>query len=158
MGGILFLIVIVVGIILIISYLRAWNKSQNSRQAQAESQRQRHGGQAILEWSGPRAQGAPDSEFGELLVSIPKKSGGGAYFYQRGASVDGKRLSYGDLKDVAFVERTPGALIQTPKTAAVMWLYPQKGKGRPISIFSLHYQYEDATMKAVQEGLGFGQN
>lgn len=155
MGELLFLAVIVIGIILIVSYLRAWNKSQSSRQAEAEAQRQRHGGEAVLEWDGPRASGAPDQEFGELLVELPKKSGGSARFYERGAVLDGKRLAYDALKDVAFAERTP-ALIQTPKTAAVMWLYPKKGMGRPISLFSLHYEYEDATMKVIQVGLGFG--
>lgn len=157
MGGFAFFVILAIGAALIVWYLRAWNKSQSSRQAGAEAQRQRHGGQAVLEWDGPRAQGAPDPEFGELMVHIPKKSGsGGADFYQQGVVVDGKRLAYGDLKDVAFAERTPGALVQTPKTAAVMWLYPQKGMGRPISLFSLHYQYEDAMMRDLQKGLGFG--
>lgn len=159
MGGFLCLIIIVIGAVLIVSYLRAWNKSQESRQVQAEAQRRQHGGQAVLEWSGPKAQGAPDQEFGELLVSIPKKSGGaGACFYHRGVVVDGKRLAYDNLRDVAFAERTPGTLIQTPKTAAVMWLYPQKGMGKPISLFSLNYQYEDATMQAIRDGLGFRQS
>jgi len=152
---IVFLVIIAIGVVLIVKYLRAWNASQSSRQAEAETQRQRHGGQAVLEWNGPKAQGAPDGEFGELLVDIPKKSGGGsARFYQRGVNVDGKRIPYDALKDVVFSERSPG-LIQTPKNAAVMWLYPKKGMGKPVSIFSLHYQYEDSTMQAIQDGLGF---
>lgn len=154
-SGIIFLAIIAAGVVLIVSYVRSWNKSQSSRQAQAETQRQRNGGQAVLEWSGPKAQGAADSEFGELLVEIPKKSGnGGVRFYRLGVDVDGKRLSYALLKDVVFAERSPG-LIQTPKNAAVMWLYPQKGLGKPISIFSLHYQFEDPTMRAIQTGLGY---
>lgn len=155
MGEFLALIVVIIGIVAIVLYLRAWNKSKKGRQAEAEAQRQRHGGQAVLEWNGPRAAGAPDQEFGELLVEIPKKSGGSARFYERGVVLDSKRLAYDALKDVAFAERTP-ALIQTPKTAAVMWLYPQKGMGKPISLFSLNYEYEDATMRAIQTGLGFG--
>ena len=157
MGEFLFLAIIVVGIILIVWYIRAWNKNQRRRQAEAESHRQRHGGQTVLEWSGPKASGAPDHEFGELLVEIPKKSGGSARFYERGVIVGDKRLSYDTLKDVTFAERTP-ALIQTPKTAAVMWLYPKKGMGRPVSLFSLNYEYKDADMKAIQAGLGFGRN
>ena len=38
------LVIIVVGIILIVSFLRGWYASQHNRQAQAEEQRQRHGG------------------------------------------------------------------------------------------------------------------
>lgn len=154
-SGVLFLVILAVGAVLIVSYLRSWNKSQSSRQAEAETQRQRHDGQTVLEWNGPKAQGAPDQEFGELLVDIPKKSGGGsARFYQRGVDVDGKRIPYDSLRDVVFSERTP-SLIQTPKNAAVMWLYPKKGMGKPVSIFSLHYQYEDSIMQAIQTGLGF---
>lgn len=69
-----------------------------------------------------------------------------------------KRLPYENLRDVTFAERSKVALVQTPKTAAVMWLFPSKGKGKPISLFSLHYQYEDATMQAIRRGLGYGQN
>lgn len=155
MGEFLAFIIIIFGVVLIVSYLHSWNKSKSSRQAKAEAQRRQHGGQAVLEWNGPAASGAPDQEFGELLVEIPKKSGGSARFYRQGAVVDSKRLSYDALKDVAFAERTP-ALIQTPKTAAVMWLYPKKGMGRPISLSSLNYEYDDAAMKAIQIGLGFG--
>lgn len=153
-SGIIFLVIVVIGIVLIVSYLRDWNASQRSRQAQAEAQRRRNGGQAVLEWNGPKAKGPADAEFGELLVEVPKKSGGRTCFYLRGVVIDGKRIPYDSLKDVAFAERTPG-LIQTPKNAAVMWLYPQKGMGRPVSISSLHYQFEDSTMQAIQFGLGF---
>lgn len=151
------LAVLAAGAVLIVLYLKAWNKSKSRRQAAAEAQRQRNGGQAVLEWSGPKAQGAPDQEFGELLVEIPKKSGkGSARFYRTGLVLEDKRLPYDNLRDVAFAERTP-ALIQTPKTAAVMWLYPKKGMGRPISIFSLHYEFQDPAMRDIQAGLGFGQ-
>ena len=88
-------------------------------------------------------------------MEIPKKSGGSARFYLRGVIVEDKRLPYDSLRDVTFAERTPGALLQTPKTAAVMWL---NGMGKPVSLFSMHYQYEDATMQAIRAGLGFGQN
>lgn len=148
---------VLIAVVLVAGYLLAWNKSQGERQAKAEEQRRRNGGQAVLEWSGPKAQGAPDQEFGELLVEIPKKSGkGSARFYRTGLVLEDKRLPYDNLRDVAFAERTP-ALIQTPKTAAVMWLYPKKGMGHPISIFSLHYEFQDPAMRDIQAGLGFGQ-
>lgn len=149
---------VVIAAVLIVSYIRSWNASQSSRQAKAEEQRQRNGGEAVLEWSGPKAQGAADPEFGELLVELPRKSGGGsARFYRKGLDLNGKRLSYDCLRDVAFAERSPG-LIQTPKNAAVMWLYPKKGMGKPVSIFSLNYEFEDPTMRTIQAGLGFRQS
>ena len=158
MGSFLILIIIIFGVVVAISLLSAGKTSRKGRKASAEEQRQRQGGQLVLEWNGPKAEGAPDPEFGELLVEIPRKSGGSARFYLRGVIVEDKRLPYDSLRDVTFAERTPGALIQTPKTAAVMWLFPLKGMGKPVSLFSLHYQYEDATMQAIRDGLGFGQN
>ena len=157
MGAFLIFIVLIFAVVIAVSCLAARKKNQEGRPAGAEAHRQRHGGQMVLDWSGPKSEGAPDPEFGELQVEIPRKSGGSARFYLRGVIVGDTRLSYEDLRDVAFAERTKGALVQTPKTAAVMWLYPLKGKGKPISLFSLHYQYEDADMRAIQRGLGFGQ-
>lgn len=157
MGAFLIFIILIFAIVIAVSCLAARKKSAEGRPAGAEAQRQRHGGQSVLEWDGPKAEGAPDPEFGELLVEIPKKSGGSARFYLRGVIVEDKRLSYENLRDVTFAERTKGALVQTPKTAAVMWLFPMKGMGKPISLFSMHYQYEDAAMQAIRRGLGFGQ-
>lgn len=38
-----------------------------------------------MEWSGNLASGAPDSEFGKLVVEVPKKRGdGAARFYEKG--------------------------------------------------------------------------
>lgn len=147
------LIAIVVAVIMIVWYLKAWNKSKASREAQAEEQRQRHGGQTVLEWDGPAAQGAADGEFGPLLVSVPKKSGGdGALFYEKGLVLNGKRVSYDSLKDVVYMDSSP-SLIPTPKTAGVMWLYPKKGSA--IGINGMSYKLDNETMNAVCRGLGF---
>lgn len=51
----------------------------------AEEHRIKHGGEYILEWSGNLASGAPDAEFGKLVVEVPKKRGdGAARFYEKG--------------------------------------------------------------------------
>ncbi|NBI11568.1 hypothetical protein D1641_16445 [Colidextribacter sp. OB.20] len=151
------LIIVVIGIVLIVSFLRGWYASQRSRQAKAEEQRQRHGGQTVLEWSGPKARGASDQEFGELIVEIPKKSGGaGAQFYLRGLVLNGKRVSYENLKDVVYYPGTPGkayTMKQKIRNSAVMWLYRKKGSTLSIRDFS--YRFDDETMKAIQDGLGF---
>lgn len=147
------LIAIVVAVVLIVWYLKMWNKSKANRTAQAEEQRQRHGGQSVLEWNGPAAQGAADEEFGPLLVEVPKKSGGdGALFYEKGLVLSGKRVPYDSLKDVVYMESTP-SLIPTPKTAGVMWLYPQKGMA--IGINGMTYKLDNATMDAIRTGLGY---
>ena len=65
----------IVAIVFIIALFRGWNKQSGERRANAEAQRQRHGGQTVLEWSWPRAPGAPDAEFGDLLEEFPKKGG-----------------------------------------------------------------------------------
>lgn len=74
MGPFLIFIIPIFGIVIFVSSLSARKKSLEGRPASAEAQRQRHGGQSVLEWDGPKAEGAPDPEFGELLVEIPKKS------------------------------------------------------------------------------------
>ena len=130
----------------------------NSRQAGAEAQRTRNGGKSVLEWNGPKAQGAADQEFGELLVEIPKKSGAvGVQFYREGFVVNGKRTSYKNLKDVVFIPGHPGALSITPKqkmrNSAVLWLYRKKGS--TIGIRDLSYRFDYDTMEAIQTGLGF---
>ncbi len=151
------LILLAGAVILMVSFLRAWNASQRSRQAQAEEQRRRHGGQTVLEWNGPKAQGAADPEFGELMVEIPKKSGStGALFYQRGLVLNGRRTSYENLKDVVYHPGVPGrawTLKQRVRNSAVLWLY--RKKGFTIGIRDFSYRFDDATMQAIQDGLGF---
>lgn len=153
------LVVFVVLLVVIsVGITRAWNKGANSRQAGAEAQRTRNGGKIVLEWNGPKAQGAADQEFGELLVEIPKKSGGiGVQFYREGFVVNGKRTSYENLKDVVFIPGNPGAVSITPKqrirNSAVLWLYRKKGS--TIGIRDLNYRFDYSTMEAIQTGLGF---
>ncbi len=142
---------------MIVWLVRAWNKGQKGRQAEAEAQRARNGGQTVLEWSGPKAQGPADPEFGELLVEVPKKSGAVELrFYRLGFILKGKRTSYENLKDVVYIPGTPG-LALTPKqklqNSAVLWLYRRKGS--TIGIRDLSYRFDDATMQAIQAGLGF---
>jgi len=154
-AGIIVLVIIL--IVITVMICRIWNKGQKSRQAGAEAQRVRNGGQVILEWTGPKAQGAADPEFGELLVEIPKKSGGtGVQFYRLGLILKGKRTSYENLKDVVYIPGTPG-LALTPKqklrNSAVLWLYRKKGS--TIGIRDLNYRFDDATAQAIQNGLGF---
>lgn len=148
-------VAILVGMIVMI--FRVWGKGQQGRQSQAEAQRARNGGQAVLEWSGPKAQGPADPEFGELLVEIPKKSGDVELrFYRLGFILKDKRTSYENLKDVVYIPGTPG-LALTPKqklrNAAVLWIYRKKGSA--IGIRDLTYCFDDATMVDIQTGLGF---
>lgn len=153
--GIIVLAVIIV--VMIVTLCRIWNKGKQGRQAEAEAQRARHGGQTVLEWDGPKAQGAADPEFGELLVEIPKKSGAvGVQFYRLGLIMNGKRTSYENLKDVVYIPGTPGLALtvkQKLRNSAVLWLYRKKGS--TIGIRDLNYRFDDATMQAIQTGLGF---
>ena len=153
------LIVFAVLLVLItVGITRTWNKGVGERQTGADAQRARNGGKAVLEWNGPKAQGAADQEFGELLVEIPKKSGAvGVQFYREGFVINGKRTSYENLKDVVFIPGNPGAVSITPKqklrNAAVLWLYRKKGS--TIGIRDLSYRFDYSTMEAIQTGLGF---
>ena len=154
--GLIVFAVLIVAITVGITH--TWNKGMQSRQAGAEAQKARNGGQAVLEWSGSKAVGAADQEFGELLVEIPQKSGApGAQFYRKGLVVKGKRTSYEDLKDVVFIPGNPGAISITPKqkirNSAVLWLYRKKGS--TIGIRDLNYRFDYSTMEAIQTGLGF---
>ena len=124
--------------------------------AGAEAQAARHGGQFVLEWEGPRAQGAADSEFGPLLVEIPKKLGSGsARFYERGLVLGSKRVSYDNLKDVAFIPGCGGGFTpkQKMRNSSVLWLYRKKGS--TIGVRDLSYRFDKQTMEAIQTGLGF---
>lgn len=158
LAGTIFLILIFVVIVVVVC--RGWNKGVSERQATADAQRARNGGKAVLEWTGPKAQGAADPEFGELLVDIPKKSGAaGVQFYREGLVMNGKRTSYENLKDVVYVPGTPGlalTLKQKLRNSAVLWLYRKKGS--TIGIRDLSYRFDDATMQAIQTGLGFRQS
>ena len=44
-------------------FLMSWNRAKRARQTAAEAQRQRHGGQTVLEWNRLKAAGEPDPEF-----------------------------------------------------------------------------------------------
>ena len=135
---------------------RAWNKGASRRRTGAEAQAARHGGQYVLEWDGPRAQGAADGEFGPLLVEIPKKSGGdAARFYERGLTVGGKRVAYAELKDAAFIPGSGGGITpaQKMRNSSVLWLYRKKGS--TIGIRDMSYRFDRQTMEAIQTGLGF---
>ena len=68
-----------------VAITKSWNKGAARRRAGAEAQAARHGGQFVLEWNGPRAQGAADGEFGPLLVELPKKLGAAARGFTSGA-------------------------------------------------------------------------
>lgn len=152
------IVLVILMIVITVCITRTWNKGMTSRQTGAEAQRTRNGGRAVLEWDGPKAQGAADQGFGELLVEIPKRSGAaGIQFYREGFIMNGKRTSYEDLKDVVFIPGRPGAMSITPKqklrNSAVLWLYRKKGS--TIGIRDLNYRFDYDTMEAIQTGLGF---
>lgn len=139
-----------------VALTKGWNKQAARHRAGAEAQATRHGGQFVLEWEGPRAQGAADGEFGPLLVEIPKKSGGdAARFYERGLTVGGKRVAYAELKDAAFIPGSGGGITpaQKMRNSSVLWLYRKKGS--TIGVRDLSYRFDKQTMEAIQTGLGF---
>lgn len=155
-NAIMFVLIIVFLIWMVTAIVRVWNKGQSQRLSGAEAQAARHGGQYVLEWDGPGASGSPDGEFGPLLVEIPKKIGGdAARFYERGAVIGSKRVSYSNLKDVIFI---PGSgqgstAKQRVRNSAVLWLYRKKGS--TIGIRDLTYRFDGETMERIQKGLGF---
>ena len=139
-----------------VAITKSWNKGAARRRAGAEAQAARHGGQFVLEWNGPRAQGAADGEFGPLLVELPKKLGGGsARFYERGLVLGEKRVSYDSLKDAAFIPGSGGGFTpaQKMRNSSVLWLYRKKGSA--IGIRDMSYRFDKQTMEAIQTGLGF---
>ena len=139
-----------------VALTKGWNKQAARRRAGAEAQAARHGGQFVLEWNGPRAQGAADGEFGPLLVELPKKLGGGsAQFYERGLVLGGKRVPYENLKDVAFIPGTGGGITpaQKMRNSSVLWLYRKKGS--TIGLRDMSYRFDKQTMEDIQTGLGF---
>ena len=88
-------------------YLKSFYAERDNRAKKAEEHRSKHGGESILEWNGNLADGAPDAEFGKLIVEVPKKRGdGAARFYEKGLVLEKKRLPYSEIKDVVFVAAT----------------------------------------------------
>lgn len=154
---IMFILIIVFIIWMCVAMTKAWNKGAAQRRQGAEAQSLRHGGQYVLEWDGPAAQGAADPEFGALLVEIPKRSGGeGVRFFERGVSVESKRVPYENLKDVVFIpgsDRKGFTMKQKLQNSAVLWLYRKKGS--TIGIRDLTYRFDGQTITAIQKGLGF---
>ncbi|MBD5497500.1 MAG: hypothetical protein HDR11_07010 [Lachnospiraceae bacterium] len=154
---ILALLIFAGGAALIIWYLKAFYADRAERQKKAEEHQNRHGGECVLEWSGSFADGAADTEFGRLVVEIPKKSGNGAaLFYEKGLVLGNKRLPYGEIKDVLYAASTPDkkyTLKQAVRDMAVLWIYPKKGA--TIGIRELNYQFDNETMENIKKGLGF---
>ncbi len=152
---IFFLLVFVGLIVFCVWYLKAFYAGRAEKQKAAEEQRRRHGGESVLEWSEPYAQGEPDSEFGRLVVQIPKRIGGGAAcFYEKGVVLGAKRLPYSQLKDVVFLEAEDTMTLRDAiKDSGALWLYPKKGSA--IALRGLNYQFDNAVMEAIKNGLGF---
>ena len=135
---------------------KAWGKGADRRLAGARAQSRRHGGRFVLERKGPKARGPADPEFGPLLVEIPRRLGrGGARFYERGLTLDGTRVSYGDLRDVVFLPSSGLGLSMERKLreSAVLWLRPREGPA--IGLRDLSYRFDNETMERIQMGLGF---
>lgn len=110
----------------------------------------------MLEWEGPRAEGAADAEFGALVVEIPKHSGGAARFYERGLALENKRLPYSEIKDVVLAEATEAkkyTLKQAVRDMGVLWIYPKKGVA--IGLREMSYQFDNEIMGKIKAGLGF---
>ena len=153
---ILVLLLFVGGAALIIWYIRAFYAQRNERQKKAEEQQYRHGGESVLEWEGPRAEGAADAEFGALVVEIPKHNGGAARFYERGLALENKRLPYSEIKDVVLAEATEAkkhTLKQAVRDMGVLWIYPKKGVA--IGLREMSYQFDNEIMGKIKAGLGF---
>uniref|UniRef100_UPI002D802563 hypothetical protein n=1 Tax=Oscillibacter sp. TaxID=1945593 RepID=UPI002D802563 len=70
----MYIVIILLFIVFLIwmsaAIVKSWNKGASRRRAGAEAQAARHGGRYVLEWDGPRAQGAAGGEFGPLLGEI----------------------------------------------------------------------------------------
>lgn len=155
---VIFMLVVFVGfIVFVVLYLKAFYAGRAQKQQKAEEQRARHGGESVLEWSGDYADGAPDGEFGRLVVIVPQKRGdGGARFYEKGLVVDNKRLPYSEIKDIVYSGATPGmklTLQQMTRDTGVMWIYPKKGS--TIGLRGLTYRLDNDTMENIKKGLGF---
>ncbi len=157
-GIILVVVLTIVAILFIIGLLQGWKRGSKRRQANAEAQRQRHGGRTVLEWPWPRADGTPDPEFGELLEEFPKKGGGSARFYETGLVLDGKRVPYDTISDVFFDEgheERGKDLKEAIQNSAVLWLYRKGGFHRTLGIRDFVYGFHHADCEHIRDGLGF---
>ena len=145
------------GTALIVWYLKSFYAERANRAKKAEEHRSKHGGECILEWSGSLSSGAPDAEFGKLIVEVPKKRGGGAAcFYEKGLVLEKKRLPYSEIKDVLFVAATSNkkyTLKQAARDMGVLWIYPKKGA--TIGLREMSYQFDNEIMEKIKQGLGF---
>ena len=145
------------GTALIVWYLKSFYAERANRAKKAEEHRSKHGGEYILEWNGSFASGAPDAEFGKLVVEVPKKRGdGAARFYEKGLVLEKKRLPYSEIKDVLFVAATSDkkyTLKQAARDMGVLWIYPQKGA--TIGLREKSYQFDNENMEKIKQGLGF---
>ena len=152
---ILMLLIFIGGAALIIWYFKAFYAERDARQQRREEQ---FGGEYTLRWKGSYAQGAPDAEFGQVVVEVPKKNGSGAArFYEKGLVLENKRLPYSEIKDVLCAEAKPGkkhTLKQAVRDMGVLWIYPKKGA--TIGIRELNYQFDNEVMQKIRKGLGFG--
>lgn len=155
--GIIFLLILAGGAALIVWYLKSFYADRAERERKAEAHRQKHGGEHILEWSGELAGGAPDGEFGRLVVEVPKKCGdGAARFYEKGAVIDKKRLPYSQIKDILLAAAEPGGkhtLKQAARDMGVLWIYPKKGAA--IGLREMSYRFDNDVMEKIKQGLGF---
>lgn len=154
----IFMLLVFVGfLVFAVWYFKAFYAARREKQKNAEAQRVRHGGESVLEWSGSYANGAPDREYGRLVVMIPKKRGdGGAYFYEKGLVLENKRLPYSEIKDIVYMDASEEpkiSLKQLTRDTGVMWIYPQKGMA--IGLRGLTYRLDNETMENIKKGLGF---
>lgn len=159
MLGIVTLLFIAIGAAACVWYLRLLKTARAEKQKIAEAQRARHGGESVLEWPGPYAEGEPDGEFGRLVVVIPKKRGdGGARFYEKGLALDKKRIPYLEIKDIFYSAPKKGiklSLKQAVQDRGYMWIY--RKKGRTVGIGGFTYRLDDEVMQKIQKGLGFAE-
>jgi len=152
LGIVLFLAVMVA---LMVFIVKSFGEGRKARQKQLEAHRLKHGGEHILEWDGQREQGTPDTEFGALVVAIPKRVGSGkACFYEKGVVVGRRRLAYRDLKDLLCNSSSGGHINikEAARDMSVIWLYPKKGS--VIGIRALNYKLNPETIARIQHGLG----
>lgn len=161
LGIVLIIFLVIVAVLFIIGLFRGWNKQSQERQANAEAQRQRHGGRTVLEWPWPRASGGPDPEFGALLEEFPKKGGGSARFYETGCVLNGKRVPYDTLRDVFFDEGSPERgkdLKEAIQNSAVLWLYRKGAFQRTLPIRDFVYGFDHEDCRRIRDGLGFSRS
>ena len=155
-GIVLVIALVIISVVFIIGMFQGWNKQSRERGANAEAQRQRHGGRTVLEWPWPRVSGPADPEFGELLEEFPRKGGGSARFFERGCVLNGKRVPYDTLRDVFFdpgKEERGHDLKEAIQNSAVLWLY--RKKGRTLAIRDFQYGFYHADCEHIRDGLGF---